>query len=220
MTVISGDSGVGKTRVLEEVVALFDGIAPAPVVVGHAPAALQAGLLDALGAAAALIAYDEGAARRVGNLLVKGGRRLASAKASEIGLAVARIVLGAVRDRVGKNVTDVIIEYFEQVRDAAADDVVARIRQAGDPDVIHAIASWPLTWLTLLRPQAAGRFCCRWTTSITSRLTTVDGLWTSVRFCRTGCRYWEPLQKCLQRLTGQPATSTPWPGSRYTRFTA
>ena len=57
-----------------------------------------------------------------------------------MGLAVARIVLGAVRDRVGHNVTDVIAEYFEQVRDAAADDVAARIRQAGDPDVIHAIA--------------------------------------------------------------------------------
>ena len=44
------------------------------------------------------------------------------------------------RDRVGKNVTDVIVEYVEQVREAAADDVVSRIRQAGDPDVISAIA--------------------------------------------------------------------------------
>jgi hypothetical protein len=140
VTVVSGDSGVGKTRVLEEVVALFGGVAPAPVAVGHAPAALQAGLLDALGAAAALIAEDEGAARRVGRLLVEGGRRLASAKASEVGVAVARIVLGVVRDRVGQNVTDVITEYFEQVRDAASDDIAARIRQAGDPDVIHAIA--------------------------------------------------------------------------------
>lgn len=140
VTVVSGDSGVGKTRVLEEVVALFDGVAPAPVAVGHAPAALQASLLDALGAAVALIAEDEGAAQRVGRLLVEGGRRLASAKASEVGLAVARIVLGAVRDRVGQNVTDVIAEYFEQVRDAAADDVAVRIRQAGDPDVIRAIA--------------------------------------------------------------------------------
>jgi hypothetical protein len=140
VTVISGDSGVGKTRVLQTVAARFGGVAPAPVMVGHAPAALQASLLEALGAAAALIADDEGAARRVGRLLVEGGRRLAGAKANEVGLAVARIVLGAVRDRVGKNVTDVIIEYFDQVRDAAADDVVSRIRQAGDPDVIHAIA--------------------------------------------------------------------------------
>ncbi|WP_300609670.1 hypothetical protein [Trebonia sp.] len=140
VTVICGDSGVGKTRVLEEVVARFGGVAPAPVVVGHAPAALQASLLDALGAAAALIAEDEGAAKRVGRLLVEGGRRLARAKASEVGLAVARIVLGAVRDRVGQNVTDVITEYFDQVREAAADDVAVRIRQASDPDVIHAIA--------------------------------------------------------------------------------
>jgi hypothetical protein len=140
VTVVSGDTGVGKTRVLETVAARFGGVAPAPVMVGYAPAALQASLLEALGAAAALIADDAGAARRVGRLLVEGGRRLASAKGSEIGLAVARIVLGAVRDRVGKNVTDVIIEYFDQVRDAAADDVVSRIRQAGDPDVILAIA--------------------------------------------------------------------------------
>src|SRR6266702_14107 len=97
VTVISGDGGVGKTRLLDEIVGRFDGIAPAPVVVGHAPASLQAGLLDALGAAAALIVQDEGAARRVGKLLVEGGRRLAHIKANEIGLAVARIVLGAVR---------------------------------------------------------------------------------------------------------------------------
>jgi hypothetical protein len=140
VTAISGDSGVGKTQVLEEVVALFDGVAPTPVVAGRAPAALQTGLLDALGAAAAVIADDEGGARRVGKLLVEGGRRLASAKAGEIGHAVARVVLGIIRDRVGKNLTDVIAEYVEQVRDAAQDDVLARIRQAGDPDVIFAIA--------------------------------------------------------------------------------
>jgi hypothetical protein len=138
--VISGDSGVGKTRVLEEVVGCFDGLAPAPVRVGHAPAALQAGLLEALGAAAALMTDDESAARRVGKLLVEGGRRLARVKANEIGVAAARIVLGLVRDRVGSNVTDVLTEYFEQVRDAATDDLTARIRQAADPDVIYAIA--------------------------------------------------------------------------------
>jgi hypothetical protein len=108
--------------------------------VGNAPAALQAGLLEALGAAAALIALDEGTARRVGKLLVEGGRRLAHVKANEIGVAAARIILGVVRDRVGSNVTDVLTEYFEQVRDAATDDLASRIRQAGDPDAIHAIA--------------------------------------------------------------------------------
>ena len=140
VVVIGGDRGVGKTRVLEETGERFDGLAPAPVRVGNAPAALQAGLLEALGAAAALIASDEGSARRLGKLLVEGGRRLAHVKANEIGVAVARIILGVVRDRVGSNVTDVLTEYFEQVRDAATDDLASRIRQAADPDVIHAIA--------------------------------------------------------------------------------
>ena len=141
VVVISGDHGVGKTRVLEEVGGRFDGLAPAPVGVGSAPAALQAGLLEALGAVAALIALDEGTARRVGGLLVEGGRRLARVKANEIGVAVARIILGVIRDRVGSNVTDVLTEYFEQVRDAVTDDLASRIRQAGDPDVIYAIAA-------------------------------------------------------------------------------
>jgi len=141
VTVIGADRGVGKTRVLEEAGRRFDGLAPAPVRVGSAPAALQAGLLESLGAAAALIASDEGSARRVGKLLVEGGRRLAHAKANDIGVAVARIVLGFVRDRVGSNVTDVLTEYFDQVRDAATDDLASRIRQAGDPDAIHAVAA-------------------------------------------------------------------------------
>jgi hypothetical protein len=120
--IIGGDRGVGKTRVLEETGRLFEGLAPAPVRVGNAPAALQA--------AAALIASDEGSAHRIGKLLVEGGRRLARAKANEIGVAVARIVLRVIRDRVGSNVTDVLSEYFEQVRDAATDDLASRIRQA------------------------------------------------------------------------------------------
>lgn len=138
--VIGGDSGVGKTRVLEEVAGRFDGLAPTPVRVGNSPAALQAGLLEAVGAAVAAIASDEGAARRMGKLLVDGGRRLARVKANEIGVAVARIILGVVRDRVGSNLTDVLTEYLEQVRDATTDDLASRIRRAADPDVIHAIA--------------------------------------------------------------------------------
>lgn len=140
VTLISGDSAVGKTSVLEEIVARFDGVAAAPVTVAHSPAALQAGLLGALAGAAALIAQDEGTARRVCGLLVEGGRRLARTKANEIGLAAARFVLAAVRDRVGANLTNLVIEYFEQVRNAATDDLISRIRQAADPDVIYAVA--------------------------------------------------------------------------------
>ena len=140
VTLISGDSAVGKTSVLEEIVDRFDGVGAAPVTVAHSPAALQAGLLEALGAAAALIVQDEGAARRVCGLLVEGGRRLARTKANEIGLAAARFVLAAIRDRVGANVTNLVTEYFEQVRNAATDDLISRIRQAADPDVIYAVA--------------------------------------------------------------------------------
>ena len=140
VTLISGDSAVGKTSVLEEIVARFDGVAAAPVTVAYSPAALQAGLLEALAGAAALIAQDEGTARRVCGLLVEGGRRLADTKANEIGLAAARFLLAAVRDRVGANLTNLVIEYFEQVRNAATDDLISRIRQAADPDVIYAIA--------------------------------------------------------------------------------
>jgi hypothetical protein len=140
VTLISGDSGVGKTSVLEEIVARFDGVAPCPVTVAHSPAALQAALLGALADAAALIARDEGTTRRVCGLLVEGGQRLARAKANEIGVAAARFVLAAIRDRVGANLTDLVIEYFEEVRSAATDDLISRIRQAADPDVIYAVA--------------------------------------------------------------------------------
>ena len=140
VTLISSDSAVGKTSVLEEIVARFDGVAAAPVTVAHSPAALQAGLLGALAGAAALIAQDEGTARRVCGLLVEGGQRLARAKANEIGLAAARFVLAAIRDRVGANLSNLVIEYFEQVRNAATDDLISRIRQAADPDVIYAVA--------------------------------------------------------------------------------
>jgi hypothetical protein len=50
-------------------------------------------------------------------------------------------VLAAIRDRVGGNVTDLLTEYLEDVKSAATDDLMSRIRQAADPDVIHAIAA-------------------------------------------------------------------------------
>jgi hypothetical protein len=70
--IISGDSGVGKTSVQDEIVERFDGVAPAPVKVAHAPAALQAALLDSLGDAAALIVHAEGTARQVAASLSQG----------------------------------------------------------------------------------------------------------------------------------------------------
>jgi hypothetical protein len=57
-----------------------------------------------------------------------------------LGLAAAWFVLAAIRDRVGANVTNLVIEYFEQVRNAATDDLTSRICQAADPDVIYAAA--------------------------------------------------------------------------------
>jgi hypothetical protein len=139
VTVVSGDSGVGKSSLLHETVRHFEGVAPAPIAVRHAPAALQAGLLEALGAAAVLVVQDDGAARRIGKLLLEGGRRLARAKGHEVGVAVSRIVMAAVRDRIGTEFADLLTEYWDQVRDAATDDLLSRIRQAADPDVIEAI---------------------------------------------------------------------------------
>ena len=117
-------------------------VAPAPVMIRRSPAALQIALLDALGAAVALMAREEGLARTAARHMADAARRMAKSRLDELGSAAAKVLLGAVRARLGNEVAEAIEEFVRDLGTSVDERLAARITAAGDGDVIEVIAGF------------------------------------------------------------------------------
>ena len=143
--VLAGDPGVGKSVVLAaaQVRAESDGaVAPAPVTIRRSPAALQIALLDGLGAAVALLVRNEGLARTAGRHVADAARRMAKTRLDDLASAVGKVLLGAVRARLGGEVAGAIEEFARELTTSVDERLAARISSAGDSDVIDMIAGF------------------------------------------------------------------------------
>jgi len=143
--VLAGDPGVGKSLVLAAGQARADtagAVAPTPVAIKRSPAALQIALLDALGAAVALLARDEGLARTAASHVADAARRMAKARLDELASAAGKVLLSAVRARLGSDVAGAIEEFARDLSTSVDERLAARISAAGDGDVIEVIASF------------------------------------------------------------------------------
>lgn len=143
--VLAGDPGVGKSLVLAAGQARADAagaVAPAPVTIRRSPAALQIALLDALGAAVALMARDEGLARTAARHMADAARRMAKARLDELASAAGKVLLSAVRARLGSEVAGAIEEFARDLSTSVDERLAARISAAGDGEVIEVIAEF------------------------------------------------------------------------------
>jgi hypothetical protein len=140
VTVLTGDSGVGKSEVLR-VAQLQDeqAICPAPFAVGHAPGALQRALLNRLASVVAELTEDEPAARRIGHLISETAKRVAATRMDELAAAVGRHLISVIRARVSAEAADVLQEVAHQLATSASQELVARIDDATDPDVVDIV---------------------------------------------------------------------------------
>ena len=85
VVVLAGDRGVGKSEVLragqdQSTIAL----APAPMIMRHAPGALQRGLLECLAAAIAEVIEDQSTAERVGRAIIAAAGRVADVQLKDL----------------------------------------------------------------------------------------------------------------------------------------
>ena len=140
VTVLTGDSGVGKSEVLR-LAQLRDeqALCPAPFAVGHAPGALQRALLDRLASVVAELTEDEPAARRIGHLISETAKRVAAARMDELAAAVGRHLLSVIRARVSAEAADVLQEVAHQLTTSASQELAARINDATDPDLVDIV---------------------------------------------------------------------------------
>jgi hypothetical protein len=143
--VVAGDPGVGKSVVLaagQARAAAAGAVAPAPVLIRRSPAALQIALLDALGAAVALMARDEGLARTAARHVADAARRMAATRLDELGSAAGKVLLGAIWARLGDEIAGAIEEFARDLGASVDERLAARISAAGDGDVIEVIAGF------------------------------------------------------------------------------
>jgi hypothetical protein len=140
VTMLVGDSGVGKTEVLTEAQAENDvALAPAPIPVRNAPGALQRALLEALGEVVTELTRDESAAERIGRLFFETAKRAAATRLDELAAAVGRQLLGIVRRRVSDEAADVLEGFARQMATTKDQELAARIAGAADLDVVDVV---------------------------------------------------------------------------------
>jgi hypothetical protein len=139
VTLLVGDSGTGKTTILEEVQRTSSGLAPPPVQVSRSPGSLQLALLEAEGACAALLANDETAAGRIGRIIVEATNRVTETRVKALRAAVGRHLLGIVRTRISSELGDLLEEFSTALTTSASESLEARIAAAGDRDVVRQV---------------------------------------------------------------------------------
>ena len=142
VALLVGDSGTGKTAVLQELQASASAIAPDPVQVANAPGSLQIGLLDGLAAAISLMVDDMTAAERVGRRLVDVAGRVADTRFKDLRAAVGRHLLSLVRARVGDEMANLIENLGSAITVSAEESLAARITAASDGEVVDQIVSF------------------------------------------------------------------------------
>lgn len=142
VALLVGDSGTGKTAILDELQARSNAVAPAPVRVSYAPGSLQIALLESLAGAVALMAQDTSAAERIGRSLVDAASRVADTRLKDLRAAVGKHLLSLVRARVGDELADLLESFGSELTVSAEQSLAARITAASDGDVVDQIVAF------------------------------------------------------------------------------
>jgi hypothetical protein len=137
VTLVSGDSGVGKSTVLAvaQEAAAADAVAPRPRTIPNSGGALQFAILQAMGDAVAAYVTAQGRAREIAGYIIEIADRLALEGARELSKVIGRELLAVVRGRVGDDVGKAFAEYLHELRTPIDESLFARLTAAVDPGV-------------------------------------------------------------------------------------
>jgi hypothetical protein len=136
VTLVTGDSGVGKSTVLAEAQRMTrDGFAPAPRRVAHSGGALQQALLEGLSDAVAAYVAERGRAQELVDHLVEVADRLAREGAPELTKVVVKELLALVRGRIGDDVGRAFTDYLQRLTSTVDERLATRLVAAVDRGV-------------------------------------------------------------------------------------
>lgn len=143
--IVSGDAGIGKSALLDH---LADGTDPSEIIasplirVRHSGGALKYALLESLQHVVEGMIDEQGDTRTIASHLVDAAKRLANDKARELPKVIGRVLLGAIRDRIGSEAADVLAEYIADLQVSYEEDLSARLAAEADRDTVNVLIAF------------------------------------------------------------------------------
>lgn len=142
VTIVTGDSGVGKSAVLRESqfsIRLEGNLAPDPITVALSGAAIQDALLRSLADAVVAYAEEKGRLAEVGALIVNASNRLVSRGGQELARIVGLELMALVRGQLGEEFGNALGQFVTELRGTSKEGLSVRIRDAIDKSVASLI---------------------------------------------------------------------------------
>jgi len=145
LTVLSGDSGIGKSEVLRAAqVATTDAIAPSPRSLPSSGGVLQRILLDGLGEVLAEDIRGRGGLDEAGRWLAEAAEGVVAKGGQALVRVVGQEVLAVVRGQLGEEVGQAATAYVASLKQAVDERLAVRLDNAldrGAAEVVLALAS-------------------------------------------------------------------------------
>ena len=139
-TVLTGDSGIGKSTVLAATQRLTDrALAPPPVRVLSGPASLQLALADAIAGALQILNEDDRGLSVLQQRIRGTARRVSSVATERLRGQVTDHVLDLVSARYGEATGSTLRALKEAWGGSSEDTLMARISSAGDTEVVRVL---------------------------------------------------------------------------------
>jgi hypothetical protein len=143
LTLLTGDSGIGKTSVLEAAAAMGPASFRAPPRrLAPSAGAVQQGVLDALADVVAAIIEKRGTAAEMGDRLAGAAERVLKENAKELGRAIGAELLEVVRSRLGPQFGNALVQYIRKLREETDESLVVRLAAARDESTAEVLAAF------------------------------------------------------------------------------
>lgn len=145
VTVLYGDPGVGKSRLLFEAAGQLrraDGVLTSgPVPLEYQPGSLQVALLEALGLAVAEYAISESSVERVGRIFARATESMSEERLRDMIAGAKGLILGVVRAKYGDEAANALESAGRHLGAAREAVLASRIRAASDPGALGAFCA-------------------------------------------------------------------------------
>ena len=138
---LTGDSGTGKTSVLQESQAEYGALtlAPPPTACLFDSGALQVALLDALSAAMAQSDSEESNWHKLGNRITHASRETALEVGKSLRDALVQELLNLVKSRMGQDVGQSLLAFVKGLRSDDREGLRRDIRSRSDGNVVRLL---------------------------------------------------------------------------------
>jgi hypothetical protein len=141
LTLLTGDSGIGKTRVLEAAAGPRPGwINSKPRWFAASSGAVQQGVLSALGDVVATVATERGSVAELGDRLADAAERMLMENVRELGLVIGAELLEIVRSRLGPQFGKALSRYVSKLSEQVDESLAVRLAAAADESTATVLA--------------------------------------------------------------------------------